>query len=68
MLAGNDDAGYFADHAVATNARALSMFRCQVIDLWRRALRRRSQEDRTSWTDTDRLGQSLAARAPDIPP
>jgi hypothetical protein len=54
-LAGNDDAGYFADYAVPTNAPALSTFHRQVIDLWRRALRRRSQADRTSWTDMDRL-------------
>ena len=54
-MAGNDDAGYFADYAVPTNAPALSTFRRQVIDLWRRALRRRSQADRTSWTDMDRL-------------
>ena len=47
--------GYFAYHAVPTNARALSAFRHHVIDLWRRALRRRSQKDKTSWTDMDRL-------------
>jgi RNA-directed DNA polymerase len=47
--------GYFAYHAVPTNSRALSTFRHHVIDLWRRALRRRSQKDKTSWTDMDRL-------------
>jgi len=47
--------GYFAYHAVPTNARTLSAFRHHVIDLWRRALRRRSQKDKTSWTDMDRL-------------
>ena len=47
--------GFFAYHAVPTNARALSAFRHHVIDLWRRALRRRSQKDKTSWTDMDRL-------------
>ena len=47
--------GYFAYHAVPTNARALSAFRHHVIDLWRRALCRRSQKDKTSWTDMDRL-------------
>ena len=47
--------GFFAYHAVPTNSRALSAFRHHVIELWRRALRRRSQKDRTSWTDMDRL-------------
>jgi group II intron reverse transcriptase/maturase len=47
--------GFFAYHAVPTNIRALSAFRHHVVDLWRRALRRRSQKDRTSWTDMDRL-------------
>ena len=37
--------GYFAYHAVPTNSRALSAFRHHVTDLWRRALRRRSQKD-----------------------
>jgi RNA-directed DNA polymerase len=47
--------GFFAYHAVPTNYRALSAFRHHVVELWRRALRRRSQKDRTSWTDMDRL-------------
>src|ERR1019366_5806147 len=47
--------GYFAYHAVPTNTHALSAFRHHVTDLWRRALRRRSQKDETSWTDMDRL-------------
>jgi RNA-directed DNA polymerase len=47
--------GLFAYHAVPTNSRALSSFRHHVIDLWRRALRRRSQRDRTAWNDMDRL-------------
>ncbi|EEF24382.1 conserved hypothetical protein, partial [Ricinus communis] len=41
--------GYFAYHAVPTNFRALSAFRHHVEVLWMRALRRRSQKDRTSW-------------------
>jgi RNA-directed DNA polymerase len=45
--------GYFAYHAVPTNSRALAAFRHHVIDLWRRALRRRSQRDRTNWADID---------------
>jgi hypothetical protein len=47
--------GYFAYHAVPTNVHALSAFRHHVVDLWRRALRRRSQKDRTSWAKMDRL-------------
>ncbi len=47
--------GFFAYHAVPTNFRALSAFRHHVVGLWRRALRRRSQKDRTAWTDMDRL-------------
>jgi len=50
--------GFFACHAVPTNAAALSAFRHHVIDLWMRALRRRSQKDRTTW---ERLG-ALAER------
>jgi hypothetical protein len=41
--------GFFAYHAVPTNADALAAFREHVIRLWRRTLRRRSQKDRTSW-------------------
>ncbi len=47
--------GFFAYHAVPTNSRALSAFRHHVVRLWCRALRRRSQKDRTSWTKMDRL-------------
>jgi RNA-directed DNA polymerase len=47
--------GYFAYHAVPTNMRALSAFRYHVVDLWRRALRRRSQKDQTTWKDVGRL-------------
>jgi RNA-directed DNA polymerase len=47
--------GFFAYHAVPTNYRALSAFRHHVVELWRRALLRRSQRDRTVWTDMDRL-------------
>ena len=47
--------GYVAYHAIPTNNRALQAFRHHVINLWRRALRRRSQRDRTTWADIDRL-------------
>jgi RNA-directed DNA polymerase len=54
--------GYFAYYAVPTNMRALGAFRHHVIDLWRRALRRRSQRDRTTWTDMDRLANRFLPR------
>jgi hypothetical protein len=41
--------GYFGYHAVPRNGPALCAFRWQVLYLWRRALRRRSQKDRTRW-------------------
>jgi group II intron reverse transcriptase/maturase len=47
--------GYFAYHAVPTNAESLSAFRYHVTDLWRRTLRRRSQRDFTTWERIDRL-------------
>jgi RNA-directed DNA polymerase len=47
--------GFFAYHAVPTNTRALSSFRYHVLDLWRRALRRRSQRDRTTWKSMGKL-------------
>ncbi len=54
--------GYFAYYAVPTNTRALEAFRHHVIDLWRRALRRRSQRDRTTWINMDRLAQRFLPR------
>jgi len=42
-------AGHFAYFAVPTNIRALTTFRYQVIGLWRRWLRRRSQKDDATW-------------------
>ena len=49
--------GFNAYHAVPTNTRALSAFRHHVVELWRRALRRRSQKDRTTWTMVDKLAE-----------
>ncbi len=54
--------GYFAYHAVPTNSRALAAFRHHVINLWQRALRRRSQRDRTTWADMDRLAARFLPR------
>jgi hypothetical protein len=41
--------GWYNYHAVPTNIAALSSFRYLVGKLWLRALRRRSQKDRTNW-------------------
>ena len=41
--------GYFNYHAVPTNSQSVSAFRYHVTNLWRRALQRRSQRDRTTW-------------------
>ena len=47
--------GYFAYHAVPTNARRLSTFRHHVVRFWLWALRRRSQKDSISWNRVKRL-------------
>jgi group II intron reverse transcriptase/maturase len=47
--------GYFAYHAVPTNARRLSAFRHYVIRSWLRSLRRRGQKDSLSWARIKRL-------------
>ena len=41
--------GFFAYHAVPTNLPALAAFRRQVVELWWRTLKRRSQRDKTTW-------------------
>lgn len=50
--------GFFAYHAVPTNARALGAFRHYVSDLWRRTLRRRSQKDRITWQRMTKLADA----------
>lgn len=50
-------AGYFAYHAVPTNARSIGAYRHHVLDLWRRSLKRRSQKDRMTWARMDRLAE-----------
>ncbi len=47
--------GYFQYHAVPTNSRRLDAFRHFVVDLWRRALKRRSQKDKMTWKRIERL-------------
>jgi group II intron reverse transcriptase/maturase len=50
--------GFFAYHAVPTNARALSAFRHYVTDLWRRTLRRRSQKDALTWARLTKIADA----------
>jgi RNA-directed DNA polymerase len=50
--------GYFNYHAVPTNARAMHVFRHHVTDLWRRALRRRSQRARLTWDQMTKLADT----------
>jgi group II intron reverse transcriptase/maturase len=47
--------GHFAYYAVPTNGQSLDRFRKQVTRQWHRALRRRSQRDRTNWQRMRRL-------------
>ncbi len=50
--------GFFAYHAVPTNARALSAFRHYVTALWRRTLRRRSQKDVMTWARITKIADA----------
>lgn len=49
--------GYFNYYAVPTNTPSLHAFRARVTALWRRALRRRSQKDRSAWSLASRLAR-----------
>jgi group II intron reverse transcriptase/maturase len=49
--------GFFNYHAVPTNSRALAAFRHHVVNLWRRALKRRGQKDHTTWDRIARLAE-----------
>ena len=53
--------GFFNYHAVPTNSAALSAFRYHVTVLWLRALRRRSQKDRMTWTRMAKLAANPAS-------
>jgi RNA-directed DNA polymerase len=55
-------AGYFAYHAVPTNARTVDAFRHHVLDLWRRTLQRRSQKDQTMWARMTKLADAWVPR------
>ena len=54
--------GYFAYHAVPTNFRRIDAFRHYVLDLWRRALCRRSQKDHTTWARITRIAADWLPR------
>ena len=54
--------GFFAYHGVPTNGRALAAFRYHVLDLWRRALRRRSQRTKLTWERMVRLADAWLPR------
>jgi hypothetical protein len=54
--------GFFAYHAVPTNARALNAFRYHVTDLWRRTLKRRSQKDGMTWERITRIADTWLPR------
>ena len=45
----------FAHHAVPTNIRALGRFRYQVMRLWLRTPRRRSQKDNMTWSRLSKI-------------
>jgi group II intron reverse transcriptase/maturase len=48
-------AGHYNYYAVPDNIEALSAFHYQIIRLWLKSLRRRSQKHRMAWTRMDRL-------------
>ena len=51
--------GFYGYHAVPTNFSALAAFRIHVARLWRRALRRRSQKDGSTWARIDKLAHDF---------
>lgn len=55
--------GYLNYHAVPTNSASMQQFRKQVTRHWHRALRRRSQRDRTNWARMNRLADRYLPRA-----
>ena len=62
-------AGCFNSFAVPTNNRAPGAFsRHHILDLWRRTLERRSQQDRKKWDRMDGLARRVSPRAPSSSP
>jgi hypothetical protein len=60
--------GYAVYHAVPTNIEAVRAFRHYVTDLWRRALRRRSQKDGSTWARVSRLADDFLPRSRTLHP
>jgi len=54
--------GFFAYHAVPTNYRSLVNFRVRLVQLWKRALMRRSQRARRTWKRMARLVEAWLPR------
>jgi RNA-directed DNA polymerase len=50
--------GFFNYHAVPTNYAALVNFRESVIEIWRKTLKRRSQKDKTTWTQVRKIADA----------
>ena len=55
--------GYLNYHAIPTNTRACQQFRTQVTRHWFKALRRRSQRDRTRWARMSPLADRWLPKA-----
>ncbi|MGH3441380.1 MAG: reverse transcriptase domain-containing protein, partial [Nitriliruptorales bacterium] len=60
--------GYFAYYAVPTNSHAMRRFRLEVVKLWYRALRRRSQRTRLNWQRMWPIADDWLPRASDQHP
>jgi RNA-directed DNA polymerase len=54
--------GHYQYYAVPDNGRALQAFRQELVNGWRRALRRRSQRTRLTWARMDRLARRWLPR------
>uniref|UniRef100_UPI00155DA15D reverse transcriptase domain-containing protein n=1 Tax=Klebsiella pneumoniae TaxID=573 RepID=UPI00155DA15D len=54
--------GYLNYHSVPGNFPTMQKFRTHVTNLWRRALRRRSQKDDTTWTKANKLAAAWLPR------
>jgi len=54
--------GYMAYHGAPTNFHRLDAFRHYAVDHWRRALKRRSQRDSTTWDRMTQLADAFIPR------
>jgi hypothetical protein len=55
--------GYFQYHAIPGNWNAIGAFRTQVVRMWHRILRRRSQRSSMTWDRMGKLGDALIPKA-----